>query len=288
VPFDGERTMKYLKQLCDLGSRVSGTEPMKKQQALLIKHFEAHGGKVTKQEFQAKQRSRRDPVGMTNLIASWYPDRKNRVILCAHYDTRPQADQEPDPRNWSRMFVSANDGTSGVAFLMEVAHHLKDLKTDIGIDLVLFDGEEYIFAGPDGGDLFFFGSEHFAAEYKANKNKLPYRYVAAVLFDLFAHENARLAVDGYSWQSSKDLVNEIWSIADQVKAKTFHYELGFKRGQFVQDDHVALQEVGIPAVDIIDFDYKHWHLLSDTPDKCSPKQMATVAQVIFNWLQLKK
>ncbi|MFO0968336.1 MAG: M28 family peptidase [Gemmataceae bacterium] len=81
---------------------------------------------------------------MTNIIVSFRSEKKRRVILCSHYDTRPIADQEPNPRDW-RPFLSANDGGSGVAFLMEMAHHLKDLKTSVGVDLVFFDGEEYIF-----------------------------------------------------------------------------------------------------------------------------------------------
>ena len=286
--FDGERAIKYLNQLCDIGPRISGSDGMKKQQKLLEKHFEDLGAKVTRQEFVGKQPSRRDPCPMTNLIATWFPERKNRIILCAHYDTRPQADQEDLRASWNKPFVSANDGTSGVAFLMELAHVMKDFPTEVGVDFVLFDGEEYIFSGPDGDDKFFLGSEHFANEYKKNLAKLPYKYTAAILFDLFAHENARLAVEGYSWEFAKELVTEVWNAADEVQAKTFKFERGFNRAISVQDDHIALQNVGIPAIDILDFDYKHWHKLSDTADKCSAKQMTTVAHVITTWLKSKK
>jgi len=289
APFDGDRCMKYLKQVCDLGPRVSGTAGMTKQIDLLTKHFEHHGGKVTRQEFKASQKSRREDTAMTNLVVSWFPDRKSRVILCTHYDTRPFADQEPNRRDWAKPFVSANDGTSGVAFLMELAHHMKGLDTAVGVDFVFFDGEEFVFTGPDRReDEYFLGSDHFAAEYKKAKAKLPYQYVAAVLFDLFAHDGARLAIEGYSWRNARNLVEEIWDVADRVGAKSFRYERGFTRGNDVQDDHLALQAVGIPAVDVIDFDYKHWHTLGDTPDKCSGKQFAQVAAVITTWLQVKK
>lgn len=289
TPFDGDRCMKYLKTLCDLGPRVSGTAGMTKQIALLTKHFEDLGGKVTKQEFTVRQKSRREDTAMTNLIVSWFPDRKSRVILCAHYDTRPFADQEAERKNWAKPFVSANDGTSGVALLMELAHHMKGLGTDVGVDFVFFDGEEYVFTGPErADDGYFLGSEHFAAEYKKAKDKRPYQYVAAVLFDLFAHDGARLAVEGYSWANARNLVNEIWGVAEKVGAKSFRYERGFTRGNDVQDDHIALQAVGIPAVDVIDFDYKHWHTLSDTPDQCSAKQFTQVATVITTWLKGKK
>src|SRR5439155_13943393 len=126
--------------------------------------FEAHGAKVELQRFTAKQVSQKQPVEMANLIASWFPERTKRVILCSHYDTRPIADQEPNPRRWREPFISANDGGSGVALLMEMAHHVKDMKTEVGIDFVLFDGEEYIFEPLH--DKYFFGSEHFATHYR--------------------------------------------------------------------------------------------------------------------------
>ena len=98
-------------------------------------------------------------------------------------------------------------------------------------------------------------------------------------------ENARLAVEGYSWQFAQGLVNEVWGVAQSIGAKSFVYEIGFKRAQDVQDDHLALNEAGIPAVDIIDFDYAHWHRLSDTGDKVSDKQVGEVGQVLLAWLK---
>ncbi|MGL6097696.1 MAG: M28 family peptidase [Fimbriiglobus sp.] len=286
---DGERAVGYVKDICDLGPRVSGTPTHTKLQKLFTDHFEKCGATVTRQDFPARQRSQRQPVAMTNLIASFHPDRPRRVILCAHYDTRPAAHEEPNRANWNKPFPSANDGTSGAGLLMELARHLKDLPTTVGVDIVLFDGEEYIFdmgvPGIREGDKYFFGSEHFAAEYAKNRPKLPYRYEAGVLLDLFAHENARLAVEGYSLQFAPRLVDELWRTAAACGAKSFHYERGFRRAMDVLDDHVALNAVaGIPTVDVIDFDYPHWHRLTDTPDKCSAKQMAEVGGVLLAWL----
>jgi hypothetical protein len=286
IPFDGTRAMKYLKQLCDIGPRVSGSEGMKKQQELVIAHLEKVGGKVTKQEFEAKQYSRRDKVAMTNLVVAWFPDRPRRVILSTHYDTRPMAHEEPNRQAWSKPFTSANDGTSGVAFLMELAHHMKDYPTTFGVDFVLFDGEEYIFepGGPmGGGDRFFFGSDHFADEYKKHLARHKYRYEAALLFDLFAHSGAVFKVEGNSYAFAPKLAEQVWKVADAVGVKSFEW----KEGPEITDDHLALNRAGIPAVDVIDFEgYRpNWHRLSDTPDKCSDKQFAEVAKVVTAWLQ---
>src|SRR5262249_16368898 len=117
--FDGDRAMGYLKAICKFGPRQSGSPNMKKQIELLQKHFEKYGATVEKQEFTAKQHSQKKAVPMTNLIVSWNPNAKRRVIICAHYDTRPIADREPVKKKWREPFLSANDGGSGVALMME-------------------------------------------------------------------------------------------------------------------------------------------------------------------------
>ncbi|MCI0699753.1 MAG: M28 family peptidase [Planctomycetia bacterium] len=282
IKFDGDRALKYLKQLCDIGPRVSGTEGMKKQQELIEAHFKKLGATVTRQEFKARQRSQKNETNFVNLIISWHPDKERRVLLCSHYDTRPIADQEANPANWNKPFVSANDGTSGVAFLMELGNHMKDLKSEFGIDFVLFDGEEYIFETDRvGGDRYFIGSEYFAEDYAKTKGKRKHRYDAGVLFDLFAAKGAQLKVELYSLDFAKPLVEQIWGVAKDLKAKSFVFERGYE----VLDDHIALNRAGIPTVDVIDFDYAHWHKLTDTPDKVSGEQMAEVSRVITTWLQ---
>jgi glutaminyl-peptide cyclotransferase len=286
-PFDADRAHKYLKQLCEIGPRVSGSVGMAKQIDLLTKHFEAHGATVTRQEFEAKQYSRRDKVAMVNLVAAFHPERTRRVILCTHYDTRPIAHEERNQNEWRKPFLSANDGTSGVAMFMEMAHAAKDLSATVGVDFVFFDGEEYIFE-KDGfagqpADRFFFGSDHFADQHIATKSKRKFEYEAAVLYDLFGHFGAKFEVEGHSWEKSDKLATQFWQVALGMKARSFVNSIG----RPIQDDHLALHRAGIPAIDIIDFDGydKHWHKLSDTPDKVDPKQLAEVARVTAAWLQ---
>jgi hypothetical protein len=280
VAFDAKQAMSYLEQICKIGPRISGTEGMRKQQELLKKHFVARGAKVEMQPFTAQQESQPKPVAMANLIASWHPDRKQRVILCSHYDTRPIADQEPDPRQWRQPFLSANDGGSGVAVLMDLANHMKELKTNIGVDFVLFDGEEYIFDAHR--DKYFFGSEHFAQVYQRDRNK--HHYVAAVLLDMIAGKDVHIPAEQNSWIQAKTLVEDLWKIAAELKCTAFANSVG----QAVQDDHLALNKAGIPAVDLIDFDYPHWHRLSDVPANCSADSMSQVARVLIVWLERVK
>jgi hypothetical protein len=278
--FDAKRAMEYLKAICDIGTRISGSEGMKKQQALIIKHFEGLKAKVVKQTFQAQQNSQRKRVEMTNLIVSWHPERNRRVILCSHYDTRPIADQEGDRRSWRKPFISANDGGSGVALLMELGNIMKDLKTEVGVDFVFFDGEEYIF--DPNRDKYFFGSEYFAKAYVTARPK--YRYIAAILLDMVGGKNARFPAEGTSLRKAGALVQQVWKIAADQKCTAFKEE----EGDSVLDDHLALLAVGIPAIDIIDFHYKHWHKLTDLPENCSGESLEQVSKVLTVWLQQVK
>jgi hypothetical protein len=285
--FDGKRAMGYLEEICKIGPRISGAAGMRKQQELIIKHFKALGATVQKQTFEAKQRSQRNAVSMTNLIVSWHPERTRRVILCSHYDTRPIADQE-HPRKWREPFVSANDGGSGVALLMELGNHMKDLKTNVGVDFVFFDGEEYIFDPRPEGDLYFFGSKHFAQMYKKNRPK--HRYIAAILFDMIAGPNPQFLAEGHSFLKAGPLVTQIWRIAAEQNCTAFVDRVG----PDVMDDHLALNGAGIPAIDIVPpplrdgWSYKHWHRLTDVPENCSRAGLEQVARVMTVWLQRVK
>lgn len=283
IPFDGERAMGYLRKVCELGPRMSGTPAMRKQQELIRKHFEDLGASVRAQNFDGKQVTVTKAVPMTNLIVSFFPDRERRIILCSHYDTRPIADQEPDPRKWREPFVSANDGGSGVAFLMEMGNHMKDFPTKVGVDFVFFDGEELIFVkdGPKK-DRYFLGSEYFAQKWFKTPGKCD--YTAALLLDMIAGKQIHFPVEVNSYHRARRLCEEIWSIAKDQNAKAFDW----RQGHEVLDDHIELQHVGIPAVDIIDFDYPHWHKLADTPENCSGASLEQVAKVLSVWLQRTK
>lgn len=278
--FSGARAIEHLKTLCDIGPRLSGSEGMTKQRTLLVKFFEDLGATVTQQKFVAKQPSQREPIPMVNLIVSWNPKALRRVILCGHYDTRPLADQEPDARNWNKPFASANDGTSTTALMMEMGRHMKELiaGSQVGIDFVIFDGEEYIL-DKLAGDKYFLGSDYFANAYK--KDKPEHKYIAGILLDLFAGKDPSFPVEINSWNAANELCVSFWAEARALGVESFVW----KEGPEVQDDHLALNRVGIPCIDVLDFNYTHWHKLTDTPDRCSADSMEAVAKVFMSWVQ---
>jgi hypothetical protein len=150
----------------------------------------------------------------------------------------------------------------------------------VGVDFVFFDGEEYVF---ERDDEYFFGSKHLGREYRKTRGKPSYR--AAILLDMIAGKNPRFPIDPYSWEYASDLVRTVWSIAEELECSSFD---GSGFGSNMLDDHVALNQNGIPAIDIIDSKYPHWHKLSDKPENCSGASMGQVAKVLSVWLQRVK
>ncbi|WP_237564768.1 M28 family peptidase [Blastopirellula marina] len=284
APFDGSLAMGYLEGMCAIGPRVSGSPGMARQQQYLTKILEAAGGKVSLQEFDVRHPEDGSRVPMANLIAQFYPDRPERILLCAHYDTRPFPDQ--DPLNPQGTFVGANDGASGVAVLCELARHLGDLKSHVGVDIVFFDGEELVF--DNRRDPYFLGSEYFARDYAQNPPAHRYRY--GVLLDMVGDKDLQIFEEKNSlrYPDVRPLVRDIWSTARKLGIREF---IARPRHE-VRDDHLVLNDIAkIPTCDIIDFDYpnpgygpKYWHTEKDVPANCSALSLAKVGKTILTWL----
>ena len=287
APIDGARAYKYLKDLCALGPRPAGSAANTKQRALVSKHFEKQGGKVREQAFTETDPKSNERVPMVNLIGSWNLDRKERVVIGAHYDTRPFPDEDKDPAKRTAPFIGANDGASGVALLMEIAHHLGTLKTTWGVDLVIFDGEELVYGGGQNQNgEYFLGSKEFAKQYAigVDDRSLTYRYSAGIVLDMVGDSNLKIDQESYSMNLAPGLVREVWAVAKQVKATAFRARVG----QAINDDHLPLNNAGIPTIDIIDFDYKHWHTSQDLPEHCSAASLEQVGKVVTAWLAMPR
>ncbi len=288
IPFDGAAAYAYLKQICDIGPRRSGTPGMRKQQLLLLDHFRKLGARVELQRFQTRHPLDGSIVQLANLIVTWHPDRRERVLLCAHYDTRPYPENDPDPTKRKNDFIGANDGGSGVALLMELGKAMPKHGGRVGVDFVFFDAEELVYEqGNDKRGDYFVGSYWFANEYKRKPPR--HRYRAGVLLDMVGDADLQLYQDRYSlsYPAARPIVAEVWKIAAELKVREFIAA----KGHLVQDDHTMLNEFGgIPTIDIIDFDYprpgaeSYWHTTKDTPENCSPLSLAKVGWVVHEWL----
>lgn len=282
--YDSDRAFDYLKQLCDLGPRPSGSDAMRRQQQMLQTFFVGRGAEVSFQTFEIRHPNVGSPVSMANLIASWHPERPKRYLLCAHYDTRPYPDR--DRKNRRGIFVGANDGASGTAALMELAHSLNDLPSDVGVDIVLFDGEEFVFE--QGRDDYFLGSTFFAEKYKAEPPPIPYQ--AGILLDMIGDRELKIYYEQNSLRYARSVARSIWQTAAKLGVRAFVA----RSRHTIDDDHIPLNEIArIPTVDLIDFDYprpgigapQYWHTEQDVPEMCSGESLAAVVWVVHEWLK---
>jgi len=279
--FSGQRALAHLEAICSLGPRPSGSAAMVKQRAQLAAHFRAAGGTVQGQAFQIRDRRSGAALHMENLIVEWHPDRRDRVLIGAHYDTRPFPDRDPvDPKG---VFIGANDGASGVALLMELARAMPGLPGPVGVDFILFDAEEYVVAPRDP---YFLGSTYFARHYAAEQQagRLQHRYRCGAIVDMVADRDLEIWQEQQSvtWPDTSPVVDSIWAVAARRNVRQFVPRPKFS----VEDDHLPLRMIGrIPTCDIIDFDYPHWHTTQDTPRQCSAESLEAVGGVVLEWLR---
>lgn len=289
IPFDGTRAFKHLEAICAIGPRVAGTKGMVEQQEFVTRHFESLGAKVQLQEFPFRHPETGEQLKLANLIAEFHPDRKERILLCAHYDTRPFPDEDPDPKKRRDPFLGANDGASGVALLMELGTHLKDFPGPLGVDVVLFDAEELVY--DRRRDQYFIGSNYFARSYVTEPPAHTYR--CGVLLDMVGDKELQIYQERNSYYNKAvaPMVRDIWATAARLGVTEFIA----RRGHEVQDDHLPLNNVAkIPTCDIIDFDYprpgrvNYWHTTKDVPENCSALSLAKVGWVLHEWLKQQK
>lgn len=290
IPFNGERAYKHLVNLCAIGPRIAGTKGMEEQQQIVTRHFEDLGAKVTPQSFDIRHPETGKPTKITNLIVEFHPDRTDRILLCAHYDTRPFPDEDPDPKKRRALFLGANDGASGVALLMELGTHLKDFAGPLGVDVVLFDAEELVY-DKSRGDQYFVGSSYFARDYLTSPP--PHKYRCGVLLDMVGDKELQIYHERNSiyLPAVKPITLSIWATAEKLGVSEFIS----RRRHEVKDDHLPLNNIAkIPTCDIIDFDYprpgsvNYWHTTKDVPENCSALSLAKVGWVLHEWLKQQK
>jgi Peptidase family M28 len=286
-PLNAQRAYGYLQEICAIGPRFSGSAGMQKQQTLLEAHFEKLGGKVSYQKFLANNPLGGENVRMANMFVEWHPERKERVLLCAHYDTRPLPDRDPDPtKRKNGVFIGANDGGSGVAVLMELAHLMKGIEGPVGVDFLLVDGEELVYKE---GDPYFLGTTWFARKYV---NEPPdYRYRWGIVMDMVGEADLQIYQEQNSltWRDTRPLVHDVWDTAARLGVHEFIPRMGY----YVQDDHVPLRATAkIPTCDLIDFvdaagasPPAYWHTTADNLQRCAGSSLAKVGWVVYEWLK---
>ncbi len=278
-PFSGQRAYELLLRQTSFGPRNPNSKGHRECLNYLSTTLRALAGEVRLQDF-SHAGYKGETLRLTNIIASFQPDLRTRLLLCAHWDTRPRADQDSTRRE--EPILGANDGASGVAVLLELAMMLKQNQPPVGVDIVLFDGEDY---GTEGDHAsYLLGSRHFATTRPSD-----YLPRFGILLDMVGDTFLEIPREGYSVRYAPDIVDLVWNKARDLGIGQFTAEAGPE----VIDDHLPLNEAGIKTIDLIDFNYpdpsnRYWHTHQDTPEHCSPQSLEAVGTVLAHVVYTQK
>ena len=259
VEFNADRAYQDVEYQLSLGPRIPGTSGHEQILDWMESELEAENWQVERQELRINGKK------VINLIASRGVG--TYILLGAHYDTRILADHDPEPSLRDDPVPGANDGASGVAVLIELARTLPE-NLPVAIKLVFFDAEDN--GGIDDWD-WILGSRAFVRE-------LVDKPSAAIIVDMIGDADLEVY---YERNSDIALMEQIWQ-----QARNLGYENIFipEYKHSMLDDHTPFIEAGIPAVDLIDFDYPYWHTTSDTLDKVSPESLKSIGDTLTAWL----
>ncbi len=269
--FDAVTALHYIEIQLAFGPRIPGAPGHAKMAAWLDSLLRSRADTVVAQRW-IHVTARGDSLPLVNYLARFNPAAGTRLLFLAHWDTRPRADG-PMSRDSTLPVPGANDGGSGVAVLLGMADALKKVPPSIGVDLLFVDGEDY--GNFDRDEDVLLGSRYYAAHQPPGP---PPRF--AVLFDMVGDKDLRIPKEGLSLTGAPDVVETVWSLAARLgHADVFVPE----EGGGLTDDHVPLQQVGIRAIDLVDFtfgpDNKWHHSPDDTLDKVSAQSLQVVGDV---------
>lgn len=268
--FNGKTAFTYIERQMSFGPRIPGTPGAKAAGDWIQSQLATRADTLIVQQIRHVTR-RGDTLRLRNFFARFNPAATERVLLLAHWDTRPHSDQSQNLGQQRLPVPGANDGASGVAVLIGVADALKQRPPapTMGVDLLFVDGEDFgDFA--DSNDVLI-GSRWFAAHQPPG-----YQPLFAVLFDMVGDKDLQIYQEGNSLAVAPEVVQRVWRVAaDLGYARNFQPSVKHT----LTDDHVSLQNVGIHAIDVVDFDYPFWHTTEDTIDKVSAASLQIVGDV---------
>lgn len=298
--FNADSAYAYIKAQCDFGPRDMNSEGHEKCLQWIVGRFKEYGCEVKTQQADLKGYDG-TVLKATNIMASYNPKATTRILLCAHWDSRPWADNDPDSANWHKPILAANDAASGVAVMLELARLLNAAKsTDtqhpapaIGIDFVCFDAEDWGTPRwsnqPDDANSWALGAQHFAAN-------LPQGYAPryGILLDMVGGQGARFYREGMSLQYAPEIVKKVWRAARQAGYSTFFPN---SDGGMITDDHIPINQVAkIPCIDVIPYypDCREssfgptWHTLNDNLEHIDKNTLKAVGQTMVQVIYTEK
>lgn len=283
--FSADSTMRYINEQCAFGPRVTGSEAARLCGDYIVECFKALGAEVEEQTADVTIWDG-TKLPARNIIARINPSNPDRILLCAHWDCRPWADNDEDEANHHTPILAANDAASGVAVMLEICRLLQEKPVQVGIDLICFDAEDL--GTPQwaedrlgSSDTWCLGSRFWAQRAKAGGYKARF----GILLDMVGGRGATFSREGISMQVAQPIVNLVWQLAGQLGYRQF---FPLTDGSYITDDHVNVNEIaGIPCIDIIPY-YREgpssfgptWHTIKDTPDNIDKNVLEAVGQTI--------
>jgi Zn-dependent M28 family amino/carboxypeptidase len=255
--FSGAKAFAHVQHLVELGPRPAGSEALEKSRVYILDQLKSFGWTTSRSEFSAP--TPRGMMTFVNLVARFGSEKRPaQFLLCSHYDTKTFD---------TIRYVGANDGGSSTGLLIEMARVLAlNPVLAAKVELVFFDGEEAFenFTATDG----LYGSRHFASQLgESAKN-----FRGGILFDMIGDKSLQVTL---SPDSPMNLARNVFAAADALGQRAHFTYLGGG----ITDDHTPLNEIGIPVIDLIDFDFPPWHTAEDTLDKISAESMEIVGRV---------
>jgi len=270
--FNGDSALAYVKAQIAFGPRVPDTEGHVKAGDWIIAQLKSRADSVEIQAFTHVAVGG-ETLRLRNIIGKFRPDQPDRILLLAHWDSRPRSEHSANIGDQMRPLPGANDGASGVAVLLGVADALKRQPPNLGVDLLFVDGEDYGDFTADKDVLL--GSRYYATHLPAGPRPL-----FAVLFDMVGDADLNVFQESNSVANAPEVVERVWNRADELGfGKAFRPSVVYG----LTDDHIPLQKAGIRAIDVIDFEYgpnnSYWHTVDDTIDKVSARSLGIVGEV---------
>jgi len=291
--FNADSAYHYIQTQADFGPRVPNTQAHRDCGEYLAKQLEAFGAKVYNQyaDLSAWDGT---ILKARNIIGAYNPDSKKRVLLCAHWDSRPYADNDPDQKNHRKPILGVNDGASGVGVLLEIARHLQQEAPTIGIDIIFFDAEDYgipeFHQGAYKEDTWCLGSQYWAR----SPHVQGYFARFGILLDMVGGKGATFYYEPYSARTARSEMKKIWKKANELGYGKYFIQ---QEGSEVIDDHVYVNRIArIPCVDIINYDPtsqtssfgSYWHTLNDTMENIDRNTLKAVGQTVMDVIYNEK
>ena len=291
--FCADSAYLYCQAQCDFGPRTMNSKAHDDCEKWIISKFESFGMQVTPQKAVLKGYDGTS-LNSTNIIASYRPDLTDRVLLCAHWDSRPWADNDPDEANWKTPVMAANDGASGVAVMLEIARLLSKDTLQLGVDFICFDAEDW---GVPQWNEDNFDSDSWAlgAQYwSTNLHKKGYRARFGILLDMVGGQGAQFYKEAMSVQYANHIVEKVWRAAQVVGYGSMFPS---QQGTGVTDDHISVNtKAKIPTIDIIPY-YPNceqssfgptWHTVNDDMEHIDKNTLQAVGQTLIQVLFSEK